>query len=168
MALVNIRALRPEDCRLISEAFARQGWTKTVEQYQTYYKLQQEGIRDVLLAELEGAFAGYLTIQWVSHYRPFKQAAIPEIVDFNILKKYQRRGIGSALMDEAEARIKRVSKRAGIGFGLTKDYGAAQILYIKRGYVPDGNGLVKDSISLAIGQTVEINHDLVICLTKLL
>lgn len=30
------------------------------------------------------------------------------------------------------------------------------------------NGLVKDSISLAIGQTVEINHDLVICLTKLL
>lgn len=71
-------------------------------------------------------------------------------------------------MDEAESRIKRVSKRAGIGFGLTKDFGAAQVLYIKRGYVPNGRGLVKDSISLAIGQTVEINHDLVICLTKLL
>ena len=32
------------------------------------------------------------------------------------------------------------SDHAGIGFGLYADYGAAQRLYIKRGYIPDGRG----------------------------
>lgn len=54
MPLVKIRAITPEDCQNMSNAFARQGWTKTVGQYQIYYKLQQEGVRDVLLAELKG------------------------------------------------------------------------------------------------------------------
>lgn len=168
MASLKIRAMVPEDCLRISEAFATQGWNKPVEQYRKYYHLQQEGTRDVLLAERNGTFAGYLTIQWVSHYRPFREAAIPEIVDFNVLIKYQRQGIGTALMDEAEERIRRVSKRAGIGFGITRDYGPAQILYIRRGYIPDGRGLIKDSISLTHGQHVEINDDLIIYLTKLL
>lgn len=121
---------------MISAAFTRQGWNKPVSQYERYCRLQNEGTRDVLLAEWDGDFAGYLTIQWISHYQPFREASIPEIVDFNVLKKYQRRGIGSALLDEAEMRIKRVSVRAGIGVGMTRDYGPAQILYVKRGYVP--------------------------------
>ena len=168
MSQVIIRDLRPADCQIISAAFASQGWTKPTEQFHTYFLLQKEGTRDFLLAEWEREFAGYLTIQWVSHYRPFQRASIPEIVDFNVLQKFQRRGIGKALMDAAESRIKRVSAHAGIGFGLTSDYGAAQVFYIKRGYIPDGRGLVKDSISLALGQTVEVNHDLALYLTKLL
>lgn len=59
------------------------------------------------------------------------------------MKKYQRLGIGTKLMDEAETRIKRILEYAGIGFGVYKDYGAIQILYINRGYKPDGNGLIK-------------------------
>ena len=45
-------------------------------------------------------------------------------------------------MDEAENRIKKYSNMAGIGFGVYKDYGAAQILYINRGYKPDGLSLI--------------------------
>ncbi|MCB0854975.1 MAG: GNAT family N-acetyltransferase, partial [Bacteroidetes bacterium] len=122
--------------------------------------------RDIIIAELNGEFAGYLTIKWESDYIPFREKAIPEIVDFNVLKKFQRKGIGTALMDEAEKRIKQVSDYAGIGFGVYKDYGAAQVLYIRRNYVPDGNGLVKDSRSLEYGEMVEVNDDLVICLVK--
>ncbi|MEZ4847287.1 MAG: GNAT family N-acetyltransferase [Bacteroidia bacterium] len=62
----------------------------------------EEGSRDIIIAELNGEFAGYLTIKWESNYIPFKEKAIPEIVDFNVLKKFQRKGIGTALMDEAE------------------------------------------------------------------
>ena len=128
--------------------------------------MQEQGIRDFLLATFENEFAGYLTINWTSHYPPFRNRGIPEIVDFNVLKKFQRRGIGTALMDEAERRIQQVSPIAGIGFGITKDYGAAQILYIKRGYIPDGRGLLLDGESLDYGRRVTISDDLVICLTK--
>jgi GNAT superfamily N-acetyltransferase len=91
---------------------------------------------------------------------------IPEIVDFNVLKRYQRKGIGTALMDEAEKSIKRVSDIAGIGFGVYKDYGAAQILYIHRGYIPDGNGLVRDSVPLNKGDVVTIDDSIVFFLIK--
>jgi GNAT superfamily N-acetyltransferase len=91
---------------------------------------------------------------------------IPEVVDFNVLKKYQRLGIGTLIMNEAEARIKKVSKVAGIGVGLMKDYGAAQILYIKRGYIPDGAGIIKNSKSLSYGDKITIDDDVVMFLTK--
>ncbi|MCB0838923.1 MAG: GNAT family N-acetyltransferase [Bacteroidetes bacterium] len=161
-----LRKIQSEDCIPISEAFNDQGWNKPVAQYKRYVEFQQEGSRDIIIAELNGEFAGYLTIKWESDYIPFREKAIPEIVDFNVLKKFQRKGIGTALMDEAEKRIKQVSDYAGIGFGVYKDYGAAQVLYIRRNYVPDGNGLVKDSRSLEYGEMVEVNDDLVICLVK--
>ncbi len=97
---------------------------------------------------------------------PFKEAKIPEIVDFIVLQRFQRRGIGTALMDEAELRIKSRSPYAGIGFGITPDYGAAQILYVKRGYVPDGHGLVSGARSVAYGEQVEINDELALYLVK--
>ena len=161
-----LRKILPADCQPISEAFALQGWNKPISQYQTYVKYQESGERDVIIAEIEGIFAGYLTIKWKSDYQPFAQEGIPEIVDFNVLKKYQRRGIGTRLMDEAEARIQKVSEYAGIGFGVYEDYGAAQILYVKRGYIPDGRGLVLDSVSLKYGDQVTIDDSLVFCLKK--
>lgn len=163
-----IRDLGVEDCRAISLAFADQGWQKPESQYRQYLNDQQNGLRDVLVAELQREFAAYLTIQWQSGYWPFQLANIPEIVDLNVLKKFQRQGVATALLDEAERRVKKVSDTIGIGFGLTSDYGAAQILYVRRGYVPDGRGLVKDSIPLKLGATVVVNHDLVIFLTKAL
>ena len=163
---MNIRKLRSSDCYEINAAFLEQGWDKSIKQYQHYFELQNEGKRDILLAEKEGEFAGYLTIKWESDYRPFKEKNIPEIVDFNVLMKYQRKGIGTALMDEAERRIKRVSKFAGIGFGVYKDYGAAQILYIKRRYVPDGNGLVINSVPVKYGDEIKIDDGVVFCLIK--
>lgn len=81
-------------------------------------------------------------------------------------KKYQRLGIGSRLMNEAEKRIKKVSAYAGIGFGVTSDYGAAKILYINRNYKPDGNGMVKNLIPVRHGDVITIEDDLVFYLTK--
>ena len=71
-------------------------------------------------------------------------------------------------MDEAELRIKKRSPIVGLGFGITEDYGAAQILYIKRGYVPDGKGLIRNSKSLKLGDQVVIDHGLAICVMKVL
>ena len=163
---IQLRTIRKEDCNVISEAFTKQGWQKPAAQYERYVQYQQEGKRDVILAELNGEFAGYLTIRWTSDYTLFKEKGIPEIVDFNVLMKFQRKGIGTLLMDEAERRIKKVSKRAGIGFGVYKDYGAAQVLYIKRNYIPDGNGLIKDSKPIKRGEVITVNDEVVFFLTK--
>ena len=95
----------------------------------------------MLVALAGDVFAGYLTIDWSSAYPPFQQDGIPEIIDFNVLSRSRRRGIGTRLMDEAERRIAEGSPVAGVGFGMDPDYGDAQRMYIKRGYVPDGAGL---------------------------
>ncbi|MCB0279984.1 MAG: GNAT family N-acetyltransferase [Calditrichaeota bacterium] len=161
-----LRKIEYADCRKISEAFKDQGWNKPVAQYEEYVQFQERGERDIIIAELNGAFAGYLTIKWESDYQPFAIRGIPEIVDFNVLKKFQRRGIGTSLMDEAEARIKKVSDYAGIGFGVYQDYGAAQILYVNRGYIPDGKGIVRNSVPLKYGDEIRIDDSIVFCLTK--
>ncbi len=166
MNRLKIRALREADCEAIHQAFVAQGWKKPAAKYYKYLDFQSKGVRDILVATIEEEFAGYLTINWISHYPPFKTQKIPEVVDFNVLKKFQRKGIGTALMDEAEARIKRVSPYAGIGFGVPKDYGAAQILYIKRGYIPDGEGMLLDGKPLPYGTQVEISDGLVFYLLK--
>ena len=161
-----LRKIRKADCIAISKAFEEQGWNKPITQFQHYFKSQKEGKRDIIVAEVKGEFSGYLTIKWKSDYLLFQKRNIPEIVDFNVLKKFQRQGIGTELMNEAEKRIKKVSKYAGIGFGVYQDYGAAQILYSKRNYIPDGNGIVRNSVPLAYGEKVVIDDDLVFYLTK--
>jgi GNAT superfamily N-acetyltransferase len=163
---VLIREMAPQDIDGVVAAFAAQGWDKPQAQYQRYLDESRQGLRTVLLAEYEEHFGGYLTIVWNSSYPPFRAAGIPEIVDFNVLIKFRRRGIGTALMNEAERLIRNRSTTAGIGFGMTEDYGAAQILYIKRGYVPDGNGMVKNGQAVRHGDPIVVDDDLAIYLTK--
>src|SRR4051812_12901198 len=105
MGGLTIRLLEATDVDLISSAFTAIGWQKPVSQYEHYLEEQRDGTRVVLLAFQNDAFAGYLTIVWRSSYTPFRDAGIPEIVDFNILPRLRRQGIGSQLMDEAEHRI---------------------------------------------------------------
>ncbi|NUM46840.1 MAG: GNAT family N-acetyltransferase [Anaerolineales bacterium] len=164
--MLTIRELTPQDPMIISAAFAAQGWQKPVTQYETYLQESLTGTRTVLVAEWAGHFTGYLTIVWASDYPPFRAEKIPEIVDFNVLAQYQRRGIGTALMDEAERRIAERSRTAGIGVGLMHDYGKAQILYIKRGYVPDGRGLFAHGAWLNYGDPLTLNDDVTLYFTK--
>lgn len=161
-----LRELREVDCLGISSSFNVQGWVKPDSLYLGYLEEQRQGIRDFILAEVHGNFAGYLTILWKPHYEYFASSGIPEIVDFNVLKKFQRMGIGTCLMNEAERRIKGVSDYAGIGFGLYRDYGPAQILYVRRGYIPNGQGLVKDSKSIEAGTEVTVDDGLILYLIK--
>ena len=168
---IRIREMKAEDCAVISCAFSEQGWDKPVSQYQGYLRESKSGSRVVLVAEVcdpeaGSLFAGYTTILWQSWYPPFREAGIPEISDFNVLMKYRWQGIGTALMDEAERRIREHSSIAGIGVGLTKDYGAAQILYVRRGYIPDGLGLSYREKFPEYGDMVRVDDDLILCLTK--
>jgi GNAT superfamily N-acetyltransferase len=163
---VTMRLLEENDAERMAAAFAAQGWHKPAQQYRRYLEESRLHARVVLVAEVDGCFGGYVTIVWQSGYDPFRAAGIPEIVDFNVLQKYQRRGIGSMLLDAAERRIAARSPLAGIGVGLTQDYGAAQVLYVKRGYVPDGRGAAAGGQPVCCGQQVIVDDDLCLYFTK--
>jgi GNAT superfamily N-acetyltransferase len=159
---IHIREITEADPVPISRAFAEQGWDKPVAQYLGYCRDSRDGRRVVLVAEYDGRFAGYVTLVWDSAYPPFHEAGIPEIADFNVLWKYRRRGIGAALIDAAERRAGERSAVVGLGVGLTEDYGAAQILYVRRGYVPDGRGLFQRGRYLQYGDQAPVDDDLVL------
>lgn len=161
-----IRSLEASDIPQIAGAFEELGWNKPGSQYERYLVEQKLEIRNVHVAFVEGQFAGYLTICWTSGYEPFRARNIPEIVDFNVLPKFRRMGIGTQLMDLAEREIARVSPVAGIGVGMTPDYGAAQRLYILRGYIPDGLGLHWQHHHVQYGELVRVDDDLALYLTK--
>ena len=123
-------------------------------------------LEKLVSADILGVFVGYVTVVWHAHYTPFAAESIPEIADFNVLPEWRKRGFGTALMDEAERLIAQRSPVAGIGVGMTADYGAAQRLYVKRGYVPDGRGLTYDGKVLAHGESALNDDSLVLYFTK--
>ena len=164
----DIRLLESKDIPQITKAFKELGWNKPQSQYESYWLEQELKIRHVYVAFIEDQFAGYLTICWKSGYEPFYEKNIPEITDFNVLPKFRRMGIGTQLMDKAENNIAEVSSIAGIGVGMTPDYGAAQRLYILRGYIPDGLGLHWKNHHVQYGEPVRVDDDLALFLTKVL
>jgi ribosomal protein S18 acetylase RimI-like enzyme len=163
---ISIRRIIDTDPEIIARAFAAQNWNKPSTQYRKYLKEQTDGTREVLIAEAGGEFAGYLTIIWQSDFAPFGEREIPEIVDFNVLIKFQNRGIGAKLMDTAENLIAEKYKTAGIRVGLTADYGAAQRMYVRRGYIPDGFGVSQNGVLLKYGDKITVDDNLNLHFTK--
>ena len=161
-----IHLLEKKDIPAIVTAFQQIGWNKPASQYERYFAEQEIKLRDVHVAFVENKFASYLTICWISSYPPFRDANIPEIVDFNVLPSHRRQHIGTALMDKAETEIARISTVAGIGVGMSPDYGAAQRMYVLRGYVPDGRGMHYKNNYPAYGEQVTVDDDLAIFFTK--
>lgn len=106
-----------------------------------YYNEQKNGTRKVFVAEVDGNAGVYATLLSHDIAGPFKDKNIPVIVDFNVLKKYQRNGVGTAIMDAIEIDVKEYSATICLGVGLHYGYGTAQRMYIKCGYIPDGSGV---------------------------
>jgi GNAT superfamily N-acetyltransferase len=138
---VQIRLLRESDPPSITAAFANIGWNKPETQFQRYLHEQIAGSRTCFVAIIDGQFAGYATVNWRPTYAGFADLNIPEIQDLNVLTKYRRKGIATRLLDRAETEAARRLRVVGISVGLHSGYNAAQRLYAKRGYIPDGRGI---------------------------
>jgi GNAT superfamily N-acetyltransferase len=161
-----IKRLSKQDAPVISKAFTSIGWNKPISQYQRYYNEQCNSSRVVLIAFVNKEFAGYVTIVWKSSYPYFKNNDIPEIQDLNVLPQFRREKIATKLMDEAERMVSERSNVVGIGVGLHPGYNVAQRLYVLRGYVPDGMGVVYKDEFIKEKQTVVADDDLVLHFTK--
>lgn len=160
--------LTPEDCGALADGFAAQGWDKPRSQYEGYLREQQAGTRKIFVARWQGEAAGYVTLRPQAKEGPFAGKGWPEIVDFNVLEKFQRRGIGSRLMDCAEGEAVKVSRTVCLGVGLHSGYGPAQRMYIQRGYVFDGSGVWYRDKLLGEDEPCRNGDDLVLYLSKYL
>ena len=166
MTTFKARCLTQQDIPLIVSAFTDIGWNKPASLYQKYLEEQEKGERCVWIAFKDNNVAGYVTLKWHSNYLPFREHNIPEISDLNVLPKFRTQVIASALLDRAEAEAFKKNSTVGIGVGLTTDYGNAQKLYVKRRYVPDGRGITYNYESVPFGETIHLDDDLVLWLTK--
>lgn len=135
-----IRSMKPQDTDDFVEGFRRQGWQKEKELFLSYLGMQEKGEREVFVAEISGHALGYTTLVKRAAEGPYK-GRFPEIVDFNVLIPFQKKGIGSRILGAAEQAAKKFGGTVTLGVGLHSGYGSAQRMYVKRGFVPDGSGV---------------------------
>ena len=161
----SIRKMQESDIQELSRGFISQGWPSREEILTRYFKEQESGEREVLVAEVEGALAGYITILSCAKQGPFAEI-YPELSDFNVFEPFQNQGIGNLLLEEAEKQVRLISDKVTLGVGLHSGYGPAQSLYIKRGYIPDGTGVWYQNHQPAMNAVCEDIGELVLYLSK--
>lgn len=162
-----IRPMKPQDPDHLAEGFLQQGWHKERELFCSYLDMQEKGARMVFVAETEGHAVGYTTLVSLAEAGPFR-GQYPEIVDFNVLIPFQRRGIGGRILDAAENAARQFGGTVTLGVGLHNGYGSAQRMYVKRGYIPDGSGVWYQDKPLAQYAPCVNDDDLVLYFSKTL
>ena len=162
-----IRNMEEADGPVFVEEFTAQGWHPDIADYRMRMKDQAEGKCIAFTAVYQEHPTGAVYLYLDAHDGPFKGKGWPVIVDFNVLKKYQRMGIGSRLMDAAEQVAAQYSDTVCLGVGLCDSYGSAQRMYVKRGYIPDGSGVWYRGKQCVQYETIcTVDDDLILFLYK--
>jgi GNAT superfamily N-acetyltransferase len=165
--MATVRELRAEDLPLIAATRGGAAWHGDWDHWPRYLAEHEAGERVVFVVPEDGAIVGYASLIWRPHYPPFADDDVPEISDMVVAEPRRGHGLGSAMITACEARARAAGKRAiGIGFALYADYGRAQRLYVRRGFVPDGRGVSYAAEPAIAGQPYRLDDDLVLFLTK--
>ncbi len=164
---VTIRDVNMADVEALTAAELEQGchWA-TTEQTASRLPARDAGKCIVMICECEGEPAGYVSLYWNAPEGPFKDKQIPEVVDFNVLPKHRRKGLGNTMLNVCEQLAATRCDKICLGVGLYRDYGTAQRMYVKRGYVPDGSGVWYCNENVDPGKDVCNDDDLVLFLSK--
>ena len=164
---LRIRDMEPADAQILDDEYTAQGWHPDVNYYHMRMREAAEGKCVALTAEYEGRPAGNLYLYFDAQEGPFKGQGLPVIVDFGVLMKHQRKGIGSKLMDVAEQLAAEHADTVCLGVGLCREYGSAQRMYARRGYIPDGSGVwYQDKQCVQYETVCTVDDDLVLYLYK--
>lgn len=123
--------------------------------------------RVVVIATLNETPVGLCVVNFVPIYPMFRRLHIPEIQDLNVMSDARHQGVGAALVAAAEELARgRGHTQMGIGVGLTSAYGAAQRLYMKLGYLPDGAGISYDGAPVRAGEMRAVDDELCLYLVR--
>lgn len=165
---ITIRQLsNHEEVSLLDFEFSqRYPWYTSNDYFYRCLEENVEGKRVTLMAYYAGMLAGCCHLLFTSDYPYFNKDNIPEINDLNTFPEFRRMGIASRMFDDLESIASKRSRFIGVGVGLYKDYGNAQMMYNKRGYVMDGKGIAYKNIEVKPGEQVTVDDDLLMYLIK--
>lgn len=125
--------------------------------------------RAIFIAEEDGRGVGYAQVNWQPVYAPFRRLKIPEIQDVNVVPAARRQGLGAKLVAVCEDAARQKScTDMGISVGVHAGFGAAQRLYARLGYVPDGFGVTYDDEPVRPGEMRAVDDLLTLKLLKTL
>lgn len=135
-------------------------------------RILQSGLdtRALLIGQNDaGRDVGICVVNFAPLYPMFRRLNIPEIQDVNVHPDARSQGVGTALIAAAEDLARaRGHTDIGIGVGLTAGYGAAQRLYVRSGYIPDGSGIAVagDPTPIRPGDVRTMNDDVCLYMVK--
>lgn len=129
---------------------------------------QAAGRRLVFVAgQEEAAPTGYGMLNFNPQYALYKRLGIPEIQDLNVVPEARKQGLATAIIHRCETVAReRGCEHMGISVGLYPDYGPAQRLYVKLGYIPDGYGVTYDRQTVRPGEMRPVDDDLCLMMIK--
>jgi GNAT superfamily N-acetyltransferase len=155
------------DMDALRALFEGVGFYKPGNYYTLCLEEQDKSRRLIFAAEDKGALAGYCMLNWTPKYHFFRKFGIPEIQDLSVIPSSRRRGIGTALIAHCEDLARsRGHDQMGIGVGLLSDYGPAQRLYARLGYLPDGCGVTYDRKPVAHNEFRPVDDDMCLMMVK--
>jgi GNAT superfamily N-acetyltransferase len=164
---IDLRELQTNDLVRLAAARGGAAWKGVHEKWKRYLAEHTRGLRVVLLADTSETIVAYGSLAWASQNPSFRSAGIPEIQDLVVAEDHRRTGLGTRLIRALEARAKDAGySQVGIGVGLYRDYGAAQRLYCRLGYVPDGQGVSYKNLGVPPLSKVRVDDDLVLWLVR--
>jgi len=165
-AEITVRSMTASDAQIFYQTYLSYGWHPHLETYEQYYREQEENIRKVLIAEYHGEVAGICTLVMAPEQGPFAGTGIPEIVDLSVFLHLRRLGIGNRLLDAAEEEAFRTSDAVSLAVGVHSGYGAAQKIYVRRGYNFDGSGAWYQGKQLEQYAPCRNDDDLILYMSK--
>ncbi len=164
---LQIRRAGTADTESLSAIAAANNSHKESDYFLRCLEEQAVGRRIVFIGFLDDAAAGYGMLNWQPQYALYRRLGIPEIQDLNVRPECRRRGVASALIAQCEAEAVQAGKTdMGISAGLYPDYGPAQRLYVRLGYIPDGNGVTYDRQPVRPGEIRPVDDDLCLMMVK--
>lgn len=167
MAQLEIRMAAHSDLHVLQNIADEMKSAKAVDYFEQALAHQDAGDRLVFIAEYEGEACGYCMLSWSPKYGFYKSMGYPEIQDLNILPAFRGRGFASELITHCEnLALERGCSHMGISVGLTASYGAAQRLYVKLDYIPDGHGVTYDRKVVAHAEFKPVDDDLCLMMVK--
>ncbi|MAS87418.1 MAG: GNAT family N-acetyltransferase [Micavibrio sp.] len=123
--------------------------------------------RDIFVVYEGDALAGYCLLNYQPRYSLYKRLDIPEIQDVYVLDKYRQKGLATKLITHCEDLSKKAGKQhIAVSVALHKEAGAAQRLYFKLGYQPDGYGVTYDRQPVDPIKVYQIDDDLCLMMIK--
>lgn len=163
---IKIRSMIKEDASILFTTYHSYGWHPAPETYENYYKEQESNKRLVFIAEYCGKVAGQCTLVQHSTEGPWADKNYPEIEDLCVFFDVHKKGIGNKLLDTAEAEAAKIADTVYLAVGTHSGYGAAQRIYVKRGYNFDGSGVWYQGKQLEQYAPCVNDDDLVLFMSK--